>query len=87
VKSFVFNYVVVAGDNYLLMPQQQRWDWLRFLRNGQDLRETRERHDDLPDWSLVLQGDSRGQVTQQVAIRLSSSIPHAILHRFIIYNS
>jgi hypothetical protein len=57
---------VVAGDNYLLMPQQQRWDWNRFIRNGQDLRETRERHNDLPDWSLVLQGDSTGQVTQQV---------------------
>ncbi|XP_021945688.1 uncharacterized protein LOC110843933 isoform X2 [Folsomia candida] len=56
---------VVAGDNYLLLPQQQRWNWLHFLRNGEALRETKERHNNLPDWSLVLNGDTRGEATVQ----------------------
>lgn len=61
------HFLVVAGDNYLLLPQQQRWIWSHFLRNGESLRETKERHDSLPDWSLVLNGDSRGQVQVQVS--------------------
>ncbi len=58
--------LVVAGDNYLLLTQMQRWTWTHFLRNGEALRETKDRHNSLPDWSLVLNGDNRGQVSVQV---------------------
>ncbi|CAL8091316.1 unnamed protein product [Orchesella dallaii] len=56
---------LVAGNSFLLMPQRQRYPWARFIRNG-GTSPYRDRHNDLPDWTMVLQGNTgNGQVTQE----------------------
>jgi len=63
-QKFLAVEALVAGDSFLLMPQRQRYPWQRFIRNG-GTSPYRNRHDDLPDWTLVLEGNTvTGAVTQ-----------------------
>jgi len=63
-QKFLAVEALVAGDSFLLMPQRQRYPWQRFIRNG-GVSPYRNRHDDLPDWTLVLEGNTNtGAVTQ-----------------------
>lgn len=55
---------MAAGNSFLLMPQRQRYPWARFIRNG-GTDPFRNRHDDLPDWTMVIEANTNtGQVTQ-----------------------
>jgi hypothetical protein len=63
-QKFLAVEALVAGDSFLLMPQRQRYPWQRFIRNG-GTSPYRNRHDDLPDWTMVLEGNTNtGAVTQ-----------------------
>ena len=58
---------VVAGDNYLLVPKRQSWDWNKFKSRGDG--HLRDRHDSLPDFTFVLNQDTKSgshTVSQQV---------------------
>ncbi|CAG7827939.1 unnamed protein product, partial [Allacma fusca] len=53
---------VVAGDNYILLPRLQKWDWNKFVNREGTIKD---RHDSLPDFTLVMNVDKEQKVSQE----------------------